>query len=330
MKFSIREWIKKIRDPGNINNREQFYVFLVCLVISIFIWFLIVLSNETYTTIDYPIVFENCPENLILVNKPDSVLSFRVSSGGFELLTLKYLTRKRPILVDLSKLDLVQDGKKYTSTFSTSKISKEIVNKLNISQEYVSISPVNIYFRLEGLYGKMVKVLPKLKLDFAKQYQLSDSLSIKPDSVMVVGPENLLDQISYIETIEQEVNQIEESQSIQTALYIPENLSTIKVLPKEVEISISVEKYTESMIKIPIVNTNKEYKIKTYPDFVIVTYLVTLDDFKRVNEEMFTASINFVENDTSNRLKVNLERMPSFLKVTKIDPEEVEYLLLKQ
>lgn len=299
-------------------------------MISIFIWFLIVLSNETYTTIDYPIVFENCPENLILVNKPDSVLSFRVSSGGFELLTLKYLTRKRPILVDLSKLDLVQDGKKYTSTFSTSKISKEIINKLNISQEYVSISPVNIYFRLEGLYGKMVKVLPKLKLDFAKQYQLSDSLSIKPDSVMVVGPENLLDQISYIETIEQEVNQIEESQSIQTALYIPENLSTIKVLPKEVEISISVEKYTESMIKIPIVNTNKEYKIKTYPDFVIVTYLVTLDDFKRVNEEMFTASINFVENDTSNRLKVNLERMPSFVKITKIDPEEVEYLLLKQ
>lgn len=147
---------------------------------------------------------------------------------------------------------------------------------------------------------------------------------------MVVGPENLLDQISYIETIEQEVNQIEESQSIQTALYIPENLSTIKVLPKEVEISISVEKYTESMIKIPIVNTNKEYKIKTYPDFVIVTYLVTLDDFKRVNEEMFTASINFVENDTSNRLKVNLERMPSFVKITKIDPEEVEYLLLKQ
>ena len=96
------------------------------------------------------------------------------------------------------------------------------------------------------------------------------------------------------------------------------------------EISLSVEKYTESTIKIPIVNTVNEYKIKTYPDFVIVTYLVTLENFNRVNEEMFTASVNIEENNNSNRLKVHLIRKPSFVRITRIEPEEVEYLLLKQ
>jgi hypothetical protein len=175
LNFRLREWIRKIRDSGDINTRQQLYVFLICLLISIFIWFLIVLSKETYTTIDYPIVFENSPENLVLVNNPDSILSVRFSSGGFELFTLKYLTRKHPIRIDLNKLELAKEGSNFTSIFSTSKISRDIIGKLKISQEYVSISPANIYFRFEALTGKMVKVLPKLKLDFARQYQLSDS-----------------------------------------------------------------------------------------------------------------------------------------------------------
>lgn len=330
MKLSLSEWIKENRDSGNINNRQQLYIFLICLLISIFIWFLVVLSKETYTTIDYPIVFKNNPENLILVNKPDSILSFRVASGGFELITLKYLTRKRPLLVELNKLDLVKEGNNFNSVYSTSKISKDIISKLNIAQEYISISPANIYFRFESLYGKKVKVLPRLKLDFARQFLLSDSLLVKPDSVMVVGPEKLLDQIKYIETIEKEVIQIDKSQTISTTLQLPENLQNIKVLPEEVEITLTVEKYTESTIKIPIVNTAKDYKIKTYPDFVVVTYLVSLENFNRVTEEMFTASVDFVENSSSNRLKVNLLHTPSFIKITKIEPEEVEYLLLKQ
>jgi hypothetical protein len=330
LNFRLREWIRKIRDSGDINTRQQLYVFLICLLISIFIWFLIVLSKETYTTIDYPIVFENSPENLVLVNNPDSILSVRFSSGGFELFTLKYLTRKHPIRIDLNKLELAKEGSNFTSIFSTSKISRDIIGKLKISQEYVSISPANIYFRFEALTGKMVKVLPKLKLDFARQYQLSDSLSINPDSVMVVGPEKILSQINYIETVEQEVKQIDRSQTIQITLQAPESLNVIKILPKEVEISLSVEKYTESTIKIPIVNTVKKYKIKTYPDFVVVTYLVTLENFNRVDEDMFTASVDFEENKSSNRLKVNLLHQPSFVKITRIEPEEVEYLLLKR
>ncbi len=330
MKFNLSERINKIRDPGNINTREQFYIFLICLLISIIIWFLIVLSKESYTTIDYPIVFENSPENLVLVNQPDSILSFRVSSGGFELFTLKYLTRQHPILIDLNKLDLVQEGNNYTSTFSTSKISRDIIGKLNISQEYVSISPTNIYFKFEALYGKMVKVIPRLNLDFARQYQLSDSMLVTPDSVMVIGPEKLLEQINYIETNTQDIIQVDQSQTIKTTLHVPESLNKIKVLPKEVEISLSVEKYTESTLKIPIVNTEEKYKIKTYPDFVVITYLVTLENFNRVTEDMFTASVDFVENSKSNRLEVKLLHKPSFVKITKIDPEEVEFLLLKQ
>jgi hypothetical protein len=326
----IGAWIKKIRDPGNINNRQQLYVFLICLLISIFIWFLIVLSKETFTSIDYPIVFKNNPEELVLVNKPDSILSFRVSSGGFELFTLKYLTRKHPIYIDLNTLELNNEGKNYVAAYSTSKISREIIGKLNISQEYVSISPAIIYFRFEELLGKKVKVIPQLTLDFARQYQLSDSLTVDPDSVLILGPKKLLEQIHYVETEEHTLEQVDRSQTVQLMLQTPTPMNNLKVIPKEVNIKISVNKFTESTIKIPIQNTSAKYDIKTYPNHINVTYLITLENFHRVDADLFTAAVDFEEGSNKSRLKVKLIQKPSFVKVTRIDPEEVEYLLLKQ
>ncbi len=194
----------------------------------------------------------------------------------------------------------------------------------------MSITPANIYFKFEALYGKKVKVVPKLKLDFARQYQLSDSITVKPDSIMVIGPEKLLEQVTYIETVEQEVSQIDHSLTIQANVELPESMNNIKVSPKEVEIALSVEKYTESTIKVPIINTVDQYKIKTYPDIVVITYLVTLENFNRVTEDMFKVSVEMEENSNSNRLKVKVLHHPSFVKITKIEPKEVEYLLLKQ
>jgi hypothetical protein len=330
MKNRLIDWVKKLRDPGNMNAREQLYIFLICLFISIFIWFLIVLSKETFTTIDYPIVFENTPNDLVLVNKPDSVLSFRVSSGGFELIILKYLTRKHPIRIDLNALELDNDGKVQTAVYSTSKISQDIIRDLNISQEYVSISPANIYFRFESLYGKKVQVISALKLNFEKQFQLSDSLKFNPDSIMLIGPQKVLQKIDFIETTDHEINQINQSQTVKVGLKMPGKSNNINILQDEVEVSITVDKYTESTLKIPITNVTEDYKIKTYPAFVNVTYLVTLENFNRVNEEMFTAAVNYSEGITSGKLPVDLLHQPTFIKVTRIEPEEVEFLLLKR
>ncbi len=329
MKLGFIELISKLRDPKDYTLRSQLYVFLICLGISVFIWLLIALSKESYTSIDFPIVYENVPEDLVLVSKTDSILSFRVASGGFELFTFKYLTRKDQIKIDLSELPLSREGNYYLSIFPTNRISGKIINKLNISDEIVSISPENIYFRFEAVSGKKVKVIPRIDITFEKQYQLADSIRISPDSVIINGPINLIKKFKYIETDYIELQNVSESQTVTAQLKLPENMSNLKVVPSEVEVNLNVEKFTESTLEVPIEFTENNIRIKTYPDNVSITYLVALKDFSRVDEDMFIATVNYKEGENTKKLKVKITRSPSFIRITKIEPEDVEFLIIR-
>jgi len=329
LKSRFFEFIRKLRDPKDYSLRNRLYVFLVCLGISVFIWFLIVLSKESYTSIDYPIVYENVPKDLVLLSKTDSILSFRVASGGFELFTFKYLTRKEKITIDLSDLPLSREGNYYMSVFPTRQISNKIVNKMNISEEIVSISPENIYFKFEILSGKKVKIIPDLDVTFAQQYQFSDSVQIIPDRVTINGPKNVIDKIRYIETESINLQNVSESQTVISQLKLPESANNLKLVPTEVEVSFTVDKYTESTIEVPIKYFHENTRIKTYPENVILTYLVSLKNFNRVDIDMFKATVNYSDDINSRKLKVEISHSPPFVKITKIEPEEVEFLIIK-
>ncbi|MEZ5197675.1 MAG: YbbR-like domain-containing protein [Bacteroidales bacterium] len=329
MKTSLEESLKAFFSKKGENSRNQFYVFVICLLISIFIWFLVVISKETYSTVDYPVKFENTPDNFILVNRPDSVLSFRIASAGFELITLKFLTRKKPVVIDLSNLNLIREGNYYTSNYSTSQIADRFIKDLNISEEYVSISPANIFFRFEALSGKMMKVIPNLKMNFKKQFQLSDSLQVYPDSVMVLGPKKTLEKMQFVQTKEKLLSEVDKSQTVSVELNIPESFGDISMVPDHVKVSLSVEQYTESTLKLPVIFQDENVELKTFPDHINVTYLVPLKDYSRVDEEMFLLSVKIPDDLNVPKTKVLLIRKPSFVKVTKLEPDEVEFILIK-
>jgi len=215
------------------------------------------------------------------------------------------------------------------SVFPTRQISNKIVNKMNISEEIVSISPENIYFRFEILSGKKVKVIPDLDLTFAQQYQFSDSVQIIPDSVTINGPKNVINKIRYIETESINLQNVSESQTVISQLKLPESANNLKLVPTEVEVSFTVDKFTESTIEVPIKYFHENTRIKTYPENVILTYLVSLKNFNRVDIDMFKATVNYSDDINSRKLKVEISHSPSFVKITKIEPEEVEFLIIK-
>ncbi|OQX81171.1 MAG: hypothetical protein B6D61_01045 [Bacteroidetes bacterium 4484_249] len=329
MKPDFDELMQKWRKPGDKYSRNRLYVFLICLGFSIFIWFLVNLSKESVTFIEYPIVYSNVPKDLVLVNKPDTTLSFRVSSGGFELFTLKYLSRKKPIEIDLSNIHLTSDGEYFNAVIPTSQISENIIKRLSLSKEFISISPEKLYYKFEALSSKKVKVIPKLVLEFKKQFHLTDSLRASPDSVLIIGPKKVLNEIDFLETANEEFKNIDKSQTIKSAIALPDNASQIKVVPEEVEIYLSVEKFTESTIEVPVSCLDNNIKIKTFPDKIKITYLVALKDFKRVDESMFIAGVIIDKETTATKLNVEITHKPSFIKITKVEPKEVEFLVLK-
>ncbi len=82
---------------------------------------------------------------------------------------------------------------------------------------------------------------------------------------------------------------------------------------------------------IDIINPNDRVSIKTFPEKVKITYFVALIDYNRVDHEMFKAQVNIpvIGKLTPGKLKVNIVQFPSFVKIRKIVPDKVEYIILK-
>ncbi len=112
-------------------------------------------------------------------------------------------------------------------------------------------------------------------------------------------------------------------------LSIPENTGELRCIPENVSVVLTVDKFTESEIEIPIVYSGQDHAIKTFPEKVKVTYFVTLENYKRITTEMFLADVSFSGEENPEKLKINLVQYPSFIKIIKIEPLEVEYLLIK-
>jgi hypothetical protein len=314
---------------GKIRSRNRLLVFLMSLFISAFIWFLIVLSKESYTIIEYPIVFENNPGNLVLVSQSDSVLSLNISSSSIELITLKYLSGRNPVKIDLSHVSVSRNENFFTAKIPTSDISRKIIDRMSIPDDRVNVSPEYLTLVFESISGIKVKVIPKLILEFDKQYQLSQDMQVIPDSVTVVGPRELISKLSYVETVRKEIKKINQSQTVDVMLSLPENIAGVKCIPEKVKVVLTVDKFTESEIEIPVICSNPDVQIKTFPEKVKITYFVTLENFNRIDKNMFLVNVDFNKEQSSDKLKVNLLQYPSMIKVVKIEPEEVEYLLIK-
>lgn len=314
---------------GSLKAGNRPFVFLLCLFISAFIWFLIVLSRETTTIIDFPISIENSPPNLVMTGMSDSLLSLNVSSGSLAIATLKYLGGKKPVRIDLKNVKLSRENNKFTAVISMQETARKLINRMSVPEEKVTINPEYLNIEFESISGVKMKVVPRLILEFDKQYQLSQDMQVIPDSVTLAGPAELISKISYVETVRKEVKKINKTQTVSVPLSIPENTGELRCIPENVSVVLTVDKFTESEIEIPIVYSGQDHAIKTFPEKVKVTYFVTLENYKRITTEMFLADVSFSGEENPEKLKINLVQYPSFIKIIKIEPLEVEYLLIK-
>jgi hypothetical protein len=308
-------------------------VFLICLSISTLIWFLIKLSDVYITEINFPIKFKNPPQGKILISQVDSSIIINIQDKGYSIAALKYLSRKTPFVVDLSKLRLHRKGRLYEARINTIIWAQNIANNYGFGGEIFSIFPDTIYFLFENQVSKKIQVKPDITIDFKKQFFLYDSITVEPSEVEIRGLGNEIDTINFIRTEHLELKNLDDSVNTKLKLVNPYKSEEVTTDPEMVRVIIPVEKFTESEITIPVTekNNNPDQRLKLFPDAVKISFLVALKDFKRINPEMFTCTVDLskVSENANNKIPVTVGTFPKFVKITRIQPSEVDYLILK-
>lgn len=312
---------------------KKLSIFLLCLLISIFMWMFIKLTRDYTLDFRFNIAYQNYPKNLVLSEVPDSLLTIGLNAKGFELLSARYLHGKRNILINCRDERVRKNSGGFYMRIPVSRLLPQISKQLPSSRSIAYITPDTITIRFTEASRKKVPVMIRLTTSFRKQYQLYDRVQMNPDSVYVTAASSVLDTLRFIETMAVVKTNLDESQRFALPLKLPLSDGQMRISSDTTEVLIPVEKYTEAEFAVPIVvkGASSNMHLKTFPDKCIITCMVPVKDFRGIDASMFSVSVSYNPGQTKARkLKVELTLSPQKVKILKVSPEEVEFIILKK
>lgn len=303
--------------------------YLVCVAIATGFWFLNALSKSYTVKIIAPVEYYNLPNNKTLANNLPDKFEMTIRSHGFTILRRKLIFLLGPLSFNVNEMtnSRMLDNKKTSFAFPTRQFLTELSYQLSNDIEIVSMTPDTLFFR----FGQMAQIRKPLKpvvnVNLKKQFQISGEITTEPNTIVVNGPQSILDTLRYVYTKAMEFSATDES------IRVTAEISPLKELffdPKSVELVVPVEEYTEAQqtVQVMLTDTPDNIKVKLFPARVKVTFLVGLSRFSEIHPEDFKLTVSYADIEAGQqRLRIKSVSAPAFLYDVKITPEEIEYLI---
>lgn len=312
----------------SLKKRKRLITFFVFLAFSSLMWLLIKLSNVYSYSFDIQIKITELPAGLwINEQETKQTLKITVTSKGFTLLKLKYFESQiREMAIPLSAVPY-RNQSKQTCVIQTQKIKDIVAGELNVNENEIAFYENELVFNIENVSSKKVPVVVNSNLKFKKQYGQYGGLVTIPHGVEVFGPSHIIDTIQYISTEELTLSNIDDSATVRVNLNY--NNKIIRPEVQSVLVKIRGEKYTESLISLKILKPSRP-QLKIFPDYVDVYFAVAVKDFGKFTSDQFLLELDTAGlNNKRQYLNVFLSRKPSEIQITRFQPEQVEYLIVK-
>lgn len=313
--------------PKKKYNTNKIKKFLFFLFLAVLFWVLTKFSREYTATITSSIVYKSIPNETLLAENNPEELSFDLTTNGFEFLYYKF---KHPtIKVNVS--DYYKKGNK-TVTVSDTQLKSLISGELdkNLSVKNLSIDTLKI--NLEILVSRKVPVFSRAELEFKKGYTSLDTLKIKPDSVQISGPSEIINKYDSLPTVSKEFKNIDSNFSETLEIETPDAPS-ISISPKEVSLTLKVEEFTQKEITLPIqvINLPSGTIIKLIPKVTKVTFNVPIKTFNAISENDFEIICDFSKrNKKENFMITQFSKKPLDIRDVEIKDKKIDFLIFKQ
>lgn len=306
-------------------KRKKMGIFMVFVLFSFLMWFLIKLSEDYTYKVTFNVNYKNIPEDKLLLNTPKNSIDAIVSATGFKI--FNYNLFKRNIDIDLSAYD--NPGKGFYIVESD--LEDEIENQYSdLPLRRVLTDTIRIQFGVNK--EKYVKIVPDMNLKFESDYELYDDVKVVPDSMWILGPENIVDSINVLRTVEYVGNNINEDVNTTLAIALPEGGDRLNFQTKNVNVSAQIEKFSEKIIQTPVIvnNVPDSLSVRTFPTKVNILVRTALKDLKKITPEDFVVICNYETPTEGNKLKLKIDQAPDIVGEVKLQIEEVEFLVKKQ
>jgi YbbR domain-containing protein len=210
-----------------------------------------------------------------------------------------------------------------------SKVNSQLGSKF----EVLSIEPDSLTFPYEIMTVKTVPVKLDVEISYSDGFDLLDSLILQPDSVKVIGPKKIVEKISKVKTEYIKMKDVNVSIDKKIELILDKSIKDIKLDRQTVKLTGTVEKFTEGTFDVPvkIVNLPSDIKINYFPKTVLVSYYVSLENYKNIKTLDFEIICDYAEVKNQDRTFFipKLVSKPELVKNAKIKQNKVEFIIIE-
>jgi len=312
-------------------SHPRLIVFLVCLAISILMWLFIELMKDYTDEIRYNITFVNAPKDLILTNSGESVISVQMKAQGFELLAAKYTQKLRTLTIDLSTIKIRASSDGYSAYLPTARLLEQLATQIRFDKEITFIKPDTLFFQFSEIFRRQVPVKLDISYSLNGQYDITDSISFRPAVVTVSSIKSIIDTLVFVKTQKLNLSQLDSSVSVKVALFKGSQASLLKYSTDSVTVKINVEKVTEAAYTVPVSISGNTENVKIFPDKVEIICRVPLSVYPHIEASDFSAEVQYQPGlIKEKKLKVIMVRIPEKVKILRIQPEEVEFIIISK
>lgn len=326
MKEEFEEFYNSLKE-GRLRFSQKAYIFLFCILLSTFFWFLSSLSKSYTTQLEIPVKYVSFDEKFVLDQEPPKALVIKVKSNGFELLGEQMTLRKEALQIDLSQ---ARQKRKNQFFLLTNQFRPQIRELLDPDIELLTIQPDSIQLNTQKRIAKKIAVKLQSNYSIKSGFALRGEPILKPESILVSGPADYLASLNEVKTIEVNEKNISDSLQLRVALEGEDGVKGLHYEQNEIELIIPIEKFTEKSLRLPIQidSTTLSANLITFPNEVEAIVLVPLSKYKQLDANMILAKVIYNQESKKNKkLEVQLENVPNYAKLVRISPERVEYII---
>ena len=164
------------------------------------------------------------------------------------------------------------------------------------------------------------------KLKAAQQYEIDGDATVNPAKIKIFGQKSTLGNIKQVLTAEVDIEGIKDTVTQTVAL---QPLESVRFSQQSVEVTASASQYTERVFTCPVVAEGLGYgqTMRLFPATAEVRVKVDLSHYNDVDPDKLKVFCTYNKNDDSRKLKLHASSSQEFVKVVRLNPTDIEYLI---
>lgn len=309
----------------NKNQRRKLSIFLKCVLFSFFAWILFAVSNTYLYYKPVRLEYINLPDNRAFQSLQSDSAVVSLEATGWQLLFSSLQQEEKAVQVDLSGL---QNRAHIIFSNQLGFINRQFPTNHRV----VSVQPDTLFFDFSAQTEKRVPVELVAALNYGRQFGNVGPVEITPEYVMVRGPAEDIRQIESFPTDTLQASGVSTTLQRELSLQV-RSYPNLKVYPEVVTVQVPVGEMTEKVVDVPIeiVNDGAYRSVKLLPGKVQVTMMVSLEDYAQIGPESFRMIVDMQdwELNGSATLAVKPRRVPEFVRLIRMEPQNVDFYVNK-